>query len=82
MEDSSQEMKPSAGKNRQHLSSRDWTERTRPRGLPLSRVRKWSIPAKQVEALIDSHEKAGSFIEAPVFEAAAELAADSGTESL
>jgi len=36
----------------------------------------------EVEALIDSHEKAGSFIEAPVFEAAAELVADSATESL
>jgi serine/threonine protein kinase/Tol biopolymer transport system component len=36
----------------------------------------------EVEALIDSHEKAGSFIEAPVFEAAAELVEDSGTESL
>jgi len=36
----------------------------------------------EVEALIDSHEKAGSFIESPVFEAAAELVEDSGTESL
>jgi serine/threonine protein kinase/Tol biopolymer transport system component len=36
----------------------------------------------EVEALIDSHEKAGSFIEAPVFEAAAELVVDSATESL
>ena len=36
----------------------------------------------EVEALIDSHEKAGSFIEAPVFEAAAELVVNGENESL
>lgn len=36
----------------------------------------------EVEALIDSHENAGSFIESPVFEAAAGLVVDSGTDSL
>lgn len=36
----------------------------------------------EVEALISSHEKAGSFIEAPVFQAAAELVADDEAGSL
>ncbi|MEK6405373.1 MAG: protein kinase [Acidobacteriota bacterium] len=36
----------------------------------------------EVEALLNSYENAGSFIEAPVFEAAAELVVDSGTDSL
>ncbi|HXU36005.1 MAG TPA: protein kinase [Blastocatellia bacterium] len=37
---------------------------------------------REVEALIDSHDKAGSFIEAPVFEAAAELVINGESESL
>jgi serine/threonine protein kinase/Tol biopolymer transport system component len=36
----------------------------------------------EVEALIASYERAGSFIETPVFEAAPELVVDSGSDSL
>jgi eukaryotic-like serine/threonine-protein kinase len=36
----------------------------------------------EVEALIDSYEKAGSFIEAPIFEGAAELVAHAEIGSL